>query len=107
MRNWRILAVDFDGVLCQSKWPEIGEPNEKFIAFLKKCQSNGDRIILNTCRVDERLTEAVRWCNKRGLYFDSVNENLEYQIEKYRHDCRKISADVYYDDKNEICEFEE
>lgn len=23
----QIIAVDFDGTLCENKWPEIGEPN--------------------------------------------------------------------------------
>ena len=23
----KVIAVDFDGTLCVSKWPEIGEPN--------------------------------------------------------------------------------
>lgn len=23
-----IIAVDFDGTLCENKWPEIGMPNE-------------------------------------------------------------------------------
>lgn len=24
-----IIAVDFDGTLCENKWPEIGMPNEE------------------------------------------------------------------------------
>lgn len=26
-----IYAVDFDGTLCESKWPGIGAPNKKLI----------------------------------------------------------------------------
>jgi len=26
-RNYEIIAVDFDGTLCFSKWPDCGEPN--------------------------------------------------------------------------------
>ena len=25
--NYKIIAVDFDGTLCYSNWPELGEPN--------------------------------------------------------------------------------
>ena len=25
-----IIAVDFDGTLCENKWPEIGIPNESY-----------------------------------------------------------------------------
>lgn len=31
-----IIAVDFDGTLCENKWPEIGMPNEEVIEYLKK-----------------------------------------------------------------------
>lgn len=31
-----IIAVDFDGTLCENKWPEIGMPNEELIEYLKK-----------------------------------------------------------------------
>lgn len=30
-----IIAVDFDGTLCENKWPEIGIPNEELIEYLK------------------------------------------------------------------------
>lgn len=29
--NSKIIAVDFDGTLCENKWPEIGEANEDMI----------------------------------------------------------------------------
>ena len=30
-----IIAVDFDGTLCENKWPEIGMPNEELQALLE------------------------------------------------------------------------
>lgn len=36
--DFNIIAVDFDGTLCENKWPEIGEPNKELIAYLKKRQ---------------------------------------------------------------------
>ena len=32
--NEQIIAVDFDGTLCENKWPEIGEPNTELIGYL-------------------------------------------------------------------------
>lgn len=32
--NEQIIAVDFDGTLCENKWPEIGEPNTELISYL-------------------------------------------------------------------------
>jgi len=34
-RNYEIIAVNFDGTLCFSKWPELGEPNQALINYLK------------------------------------------------------------------------
>ena len=31
---YQIIAVDFDGTLCFSKWPELGEPNRPLIEYL-------------------------------------------------------------------------
>jgi len=94
-----IIAVDFDGTLCENKYPEIGKPNKKVISELKARKENGDRIILWTCRTGNKLKAAVRWCEKRGLVFDRVNENLPEIIEKYGEDCRKITATEYWDDR--------
>ena len=27
----RVIAVDFDGTLCENKYPKIGEPNRELI----------------------------------------------------------------------------
>ena len=31
---YQIIAVDFDGTLCYSNWPELGEPNKPLIVEL-------------------------------------------------------------------------
>ena len=31
---YQIIAVDFDGTLCYSNWPELGEPNRPLIEYL-------------------------------------------------------------------------
>ena len=57
-------------------------------------------MILFTCRDGQRLKEAVKWCSKQGLQFDRVNDNLPERIRAYKGNTRKISADVYVDDRN-------
>lgn len=98
-RNYTVYAVDFDGTLCESVFPRIGSPNLELINHLIKRRKQGNKIILWTCRVGERLQEAVKWCRGYGLEFDAVNENLPELIELFGNDCRKVSADVYIDDK--------
>jgi hypothetical protein len=100
MRNYEVIAVDFDGTLCSNKWPEIGEPNTKLIEELIRYRLQGNKLILWTCRCGERLEEAIRWCKYYGLEFDSVNDNLPELVKLFGNNCRKVNADKYIDDKN-------
>lgn len=97
MKN-KIIAVDFDGTLCERAYPDIGAPKEDVIAKLKKEQQQGAKIILWTCRGGEKLAEAIYWCERRGLVFDAINENLSDIIKTFGRDCRKIFANEYWDD---------
>ena len=44
--NFKIIAVDFDGTLCENKWPAIGEPNTELIDYLKTEMDRGSKLIL-------------------------------------------------------------
>lgn len=96
----RIIAVDFDGTLCENAWPEIGEPIEPILKYVKYQQFAGAKVVLWTCRVGEKLDAAVAWCREHGIIFDAVNENLPEIVRAFGGDCRKIYADEYIDDKN-------
>jgi len=95
----KVIAVDFDGTLCVSKWPEIGEPNWSVLNMIKRRKASGDKVILWTCREGQYLTDAVRWCEAHGLRFDAVNDNIPERIAQYGNNPRKVSADEYWDDK--------
>lgn len=100
MLNYKIIAVDFDGTLCENKWPEIGEPNLELITHLKQEKASGAKLILWTCRVDELLSAAITWCdNDHQLQFDMINGNLPEVIREFGSDTRKIFAHEYIDDK--------
>lgn len=92
------IATDFDGTLCEEKWPEIGEPNWEIINYLKFRRDSGAKIILWTCRTGQLLVNAVEWCKGVGLEFDAVNANLPEVIECFGGDSRKISATEYIED---------
>ena len=98
-RDYKIIAVDFDGCLCENKWPEIGKPNEAIIRQLLAEREWGAKLILWTCREGKMLAEAVEWCRRFGLEFDAVNANLPEMNAMYGNDSRKIGADEYWDDK--------
>lgn len=95
----KVIAVDFDGTLCESKWPGIGKPHWPIIHELIRRKADGDRIVLWTCREGKKLEEAVLWCLNHGIQFDAINSNVPSRIEQYGDDPRKLSADEYWDDK--------
>lgn len=90
-----IIAVDFDGTLCDNAYPGIGKANTHLIALLIAARSRGDKVILWTCREGKLLDEAADWCRFHGLAFDAINRNAL----KYKHAKHKIVADVYIDDR--------
>lgn len=108
-RSKLIFAVDFDGTLCENKYPEIGEPKQEVINKCIELEKEGHRFILNTCRTDKELDAAIEWCKEKGIKFEAINHNLPDRMKLYENDCRKIGADYYVDDKNlsidDFCNF--
>lgn len=97
--NYEIIAVDFDGTLCYSNWPDLGEPNQKLIQYLIEWKKKGNKIILWTCRAGDALTKALEWCKEQNLSFDAVNDNLPEIVAFYGNNSRKVTCDYYIDDK--------
>ena len=99
-----IIAVDFDGVLCEDEFPGIGQPRCAMIAMIKRLINMKHEVILWTSRTDAELEAAKQWCLNWGLDFASINENAPSNIEKYKskypNGTRKVYADVYIDDHN-------
>ena len=98
MKN-KIIAVDFDGTLVTDEYPKIGSPNIKLINKLRRLSKN-NTLILWTCRTGDKLKEAVEFCLLFDLQFHYINENSKEILKKYGNiDSRKITADIYLDDK--------
>jgi len=95
-----IYAIDFDGTLCENKYPQIGEPIQRIINFVKQVKAEGNSIIFWSCRTGENLKNALEWCEQKGIIFDAINEQLPEILDSYELDSRKIYADFYIDDKN-------
>lgn len=88
----KIIAIDFDGTLCDHRFPDIGGEVPGAFACLREFQEAGAKLILWTMRSDliadarsieghaadrAYLTEAVEWCKARGVTFWGVNSNPE------------------------------
>lgn len=99
-----IIAIDFDGILCKNKFPEIGDPNYEVISLVQQLIDKGHEVILWTTRNGEELIAAVDWCAHYGLHFCNVNgpaiSNREEYKDRYPTESRKIYADIYVDDHN-------
>jgi len=94
-----IIAVDFDGTIVSDAYPKIGKPRMRTINYIKDMKEQGCKLILWTCRHDEQLEEALKFCKEIGLEFDAVNDNLDEIKELYGNNSRKIYADIYIDDR--------
>lgn len=92
-----IIAVDFDGTLMINK-----QPNHGLIAMLQDRQRHGDIVILWTCRERDSLREAVQFLIANGFRPNYINQNAPQGIKRLGHDSRKVFADLYIDDKNNM-----
>lgn len=90
-----VYAVDFDGTLAVTRFPEIIGPRKKVVAAVKMLKASGHKIILWTSRDGKELEAAVEWCRTQGIVFDAVNAPLPEQIQRWGNDTRKIYADFY------------
>ena len=97
-----IIAVDFDGILCENNFPDIGKPNYNIISLVRQLIDKGHEVVLWTTRNGEELDKACHWCSDYGLHFCNVNvpapSNLKEFKDKYPTESRKVYADVYIDD---------
>lgn len=55
----KIIAVDFDGCLCENAWPDIGDDNPQVVRALLEEQKQGAKLILWTCRGREAGSSAA------------------------------------------------
>lgn len=95
----KIIAVDFDGTLCEDRWSGIGEPNSEVIDYILNEQRNGAKLILWTNRTGILLMEAERWCGLHKISFNAVNRNIPEIIDRFGGDSRKVFATEYIDDR--------
>lgn len=99
-----ILAVDFDGTITENGyWPDIGPELPYMKSALTYLHALGHKIIINSCRADEPEKMMVTWLAEHEIPVDAVNMNLPERAEAYGGDCRKISADLYIDDRAIFC----
>lgn len=98
-RKLRYIAIDFDGTITTSDYPNIGEIRENAIETLNFLQEEGYVLILWTCRQGEELKEALAFLKENGFVFEHVNKNPKELREIYGNNPRKLGVDLFIDDK--------
>lgn len=101
-KNKLIVAIDFDGVLCEyEEWvhyTHIGKPIEKGIKICKMLKFLGCKIVIFTCRLngqfrgtDYKKSEIIieKWLKENNVPYDEIS------LQRYG----KVFADVYIDDR--------
>ncbi len=99
------ICVDFDGTVVDHRYPEIGEPVPVAVAWLKRLQFLGAKIILFTMRSNRAdgmnlLQDAVRYMEDNGIQLFGVNRNPDQDIWT---SSPKAYGEVYVDDSGFGC----
>ena len=107
MRSPLIIAIDFDGTICDHIFPGIGKPVPGAVKWIKEFQEEDAILVLWTMRSDGQedgdvLTEAVEYCKSQGIIFDHINENPQDWTTS-----NKAYAHVYIDDAAFGCPLKE
>ncbi|MDL2308529.1 hypothetical protein LJC68_03320 [Bacteroidales bacterium OttesenSCG-928-B11] len=94
-----IIAIDFDGTICQNEYPGIGALYADAKKVINQLHEDGHYIIIWTCRENERLLTAVNWLLENGIKFHRINDHQPENLAKYGGNTRKVYAHLYIDDK--------
>ena len=94
------IAVDFDGTIVEHRYPAIGKEKPKAIDTLIRLAEDGHNLILWSVREGQLLEDAINFCRERGLEFYAVNSELPDDNWERNDVARKITADIYIDDRN-------
>lgn len=100
-----IIAIDFDGVIAQINKDWVpGTPNYPgpLVAGAYKCirqlHQDGHQIIIWTCRGGHNLWLAEQYLEEHQIPYDRINDNVSTHYDRFKHNTRKVHADIYIDD---------
>lgn len=94
------LAIDFDNTIVEEFYPEIGPLRDNAKEVINLLYNEGHTIIINSCRSGIHEGNMEQFLIEKEINFTWINCNEPDRIKQFGRDCRKISADIYIDDKN-------
>jgi hypothetical protein len=95
-----VFCIDFDGTVVSSAWPDIGDPLPYAIECINAIQDAGGLVVISSCRCGQQEKDMIDWLHNHNVYPNAINDNLPSMIDMYDSNPKKISADVYIDDKS-------
>jgi hypothetical protein len=95
----KIISIDFDGTIVENAYPDIGTLKKGAKEVINRLCDEGFVILINTCRTAMYEAGVYRFMAENDIKYHFINCNLPSQIEYFGMDCRKLSADIYIDDK--------
>jgi hypothetical protein len=93
-----VIVVDFDLTIAKVCFPTIVDIMPYAREVINGWWEN-NVIVINTCRTGRYEGDAVKFLKEMGVKFDWVNCNPPHLIESFGMDCRKLSGNLYVDDK--------
>lgn len=93
------LTIDFDGTIVEEAYPGLGKLKPEADKYINKLYDEGFNILIHTCRTGSFQGDAENYLRRMGVNYHYINSNLPKTIEFFKNDCRKLSADIYIDDK--------
>lgn len=94
-----VVAVDFDGTLVDSRYPDIGPTVPYALEVVKKLIESGIDVVIYTVRDGQALRDAEKWCKDNGLKIAGANYHPARDYGP-TFPPSKLDADLFIDDKN-------
>ena len=95
-----IIAIDFDGTIARTQFPDINGEMPYAGEVLRRFHTSGHYLILWTCRCGDNLVSAINWLLEHQIPFDRINDHNPENVIKYGKGGNKVYAHCYIDDKN-------
>jgi|TARA_Y100000294_G_scaffold83424_1_gene78318 hypothetical protein len=73
MKKQQSIVVDFDGVICEHRFPDVGEPSEGVQEALNTLRKAGYRIVIHSCRTSFRFKNLLS-----GDQFERIKDYMKH-----------------------------
>lgn len=95
-----VLAIDFDKTIAHTEYPKIHHLHDNAKDVINRLYDQYFYIIIWTCRSGSYVDDVATYLKNHNINYHLINEQHPYLKYRFNNDTRKISADIYIDDKD-------